>query len=126
VPLTELEPTLVVTTTSTTPALERAGAVAVIVELLTTTTLVAETEPNVTVAGDAKFVPEIVTDVPEVFIGVLAGERLVTTGALSVPLKVNWVAVLVGLVPAAFVTVTWTMPAPMFVGVAAVIWVGLT
>ena len=52
-----------VTVTVTAPAAP-AAVVAVIVVLFTTTTLVADPLPNVTVAPAAKFVPVIVTDVP--------------------------------------------------------------
>ena len=54
---------LTVTVTVTAPAAP-AGVVAVIDVLLTTTTLVAAVDPNVTVAPAAKFVPVIVTEVP--------------------------------------------------------------
>src|SRR5215471_4266677 len=53
--------------------------------LLTTTTLIADALPNVTVAPDAKFVPVIVTAVPPAT-GPLFGETLVTVGC---PMYVN-------------------------------------
>jgi hypothetical protein len=47
--------------------------------LLTTTTLVAAADPNVTVAPEAKFVPVMVTPVPPAA-GPLLGDTLVTVG----------------------------------------------
>jgi hypothetical protein len=47
--------------------------------LLTTTTLVAAAEPNVTVAPAAKFVPVIVTAVPPAATPLL-GDTLLTVG----------------------------------------------
>jgi hypothetical protein len=70
-----------VTVTVTAPALP-AGVVAVIVVLFTTTTLVAATLPNVTVAPAAKFVPVIVTAVPPAT-GPLFGATLLTLGATT-------------------------------------------
>lgn len=70
-----------VTVTVTAPTL-LAGAVAVIVVLLTTVTFVAAMLPNATVAPEAKFVPVIVTDVPpdvEPWLGV----TLVTVGGAT-------------------------------------------
>jgi hypothetical protein len=67
-----------VTVTVTAPEVF-AGVVAVIVVLLTTVTFVAATEPNVTVAPEAKFVPVIVTDVPPDVVP-LFGDTLVTVG----------------------------------------------
>lgn len=52
-----------VTVTFTDPA-EPAGVVAVIDVLLATVTFVAAVAPNITVAGETKFVPVIVTTVP--------------------------------------------------------------
>ena len=52
---------------------------ALIVELLTTTTLVAAVPPNVTVAPEAKFVPVIVTAVPPA-VDPLFGDMPVTVG----------------------------------------------
>ena len=69
---------LTVTVTVTGPTLP-AGVVAVIVVLFTTTTLVAEADPNVTVAPAAKFVPVIVTAVPPATTPLL-GDTLVTVG----------------------------------------------
>ena len=69
---------LTVTVTVTAPALP-AGVVAVIDVLLTTTTLLAAAEPNVTVAPDAKFVPVIVTTVPPAATP-LFGDTLLTVG----------------------------------------------
>ena len=56
-----------------------AGAVAVIDVPLTTTTLVAATPPNVTVAPATKFVPVMVTAVPPAVVP-LAGVTLLTVG----------------------------------------------
>ena len=70
---------LTVTVTVTGPALP-AGVFAVIVVPLTTVTLLAATEPKVTVAPEAKFVPVMVTEVPPA-VGPLFGETLVTDGA---------------------------------------------
>jgi hypothetical protein len=67
-----------VTVTVTAPALP-AGVVAVIVVLLTMTTLLAAVPPNVTVAPVAKFVPVIVTAVPP-SVDPLFGLTLVTVG----------------------------------------------
>jgi len=67
-----------VTVTVTAPALP-AGVVAVMLVLLTTTTLVAAVLPNVTVAPVAKFVPVIVTAVPPVS-APLFGLALLTVG----------------------------------------------
>jgi hypothetical protein len=67
------------TVTITAPALP-AGVVAVICVPLTTTTLVAEALPNVTVAPTAKFAPVIVTAVPPAVVP-LFGLTLVTVGA---------------------------------------------
>jgi hypothetical protein len=50
--------------------------------LLTTTTLVAAADPNVTVAPDTKFVPVMVTAVPPV-VGPLLGDTLVTVGGTT-------------------------------------------
>src|SRR5579872_6328210 len=70
-----------VTVTVTAPALP-AGVVAVIDVLLTTTTLLAAAEPNVTVAPDAKFVPVIVTTVPPAATP-LFGLTLLTVGGTT-------------------------------------------
>jgi hypothetical protein len=70
-----------VTVTATAPAFP-AGVVAVIVVLFTTTTFVAAAPPNVTVAPAAKFVPEIVTEVPPA-VGPLLGLTLVTAGSTA-------------------------------------------
>jgi hypothetical protein len=70
-----------VTVTVTAPALP-AGVVAVMDVLLTTTTLVAAADPNVTVAPDTKFVPVIVTAVPPV-VGPLLGDTPVTVGGTT-------------------------------------------
>ena len=72
---------LTVTVTVTAPALP-AGVVAVICVPLTTTTLVAATPPNVTVAPAAKFAPVIVTAVPPA-VGPLPGETLLTVGGIG-------------------------------------------
>ena len=72
---------LTATVTVTAPALP-AGVVAVIVVLFTTTTLVAEVPPNVTVAPVAKFVPVIVTAVPP-SVDPLFGLTLVTVGGTT-------------------------------------------
>jgi hypothetical protein len=69
---------LTVTVTVTAPAVP-AGVVAVIEVLLTTVTLVAAAEPNVTVAPLAKLLPVIVTEVPPAT-GPLFGLTLVTVG----------------------------------------------
>src|SRR6266567_7054112 len=58
------EPSPVVTTTSTVPVMDAVGLVAVINVSEFTTTFVAGAWPKSTVAGDAKFDPVIVTDVP--------------------------------------------------------------
>jgi hypothetical protein len=87
--------------------------------LLTTTTLAAAAEPNITVAPEAKFVPVIVTAVPPV-VGPLFGLTPVTVG---VPIYVNPFARL-PLCPFN-VTVTVTAPAAP-AGVVAVIEVPLT
>jgi hypothetical protein len=70
-----------VTVTVTAPALP-AGVVAVICVPLTTTTLVAEAAPNVTVAPAAKFVPAIVTAVPPA-VDPLFGLTLLTVGVAT-------------------------------------------
>ena len=67
------------TVTIAAPALP-AGVVAVIWVPLTTTTLVAEALPNVTVAPTAKFAPVIVTAVPPAVVPLL-GLTFVTVGA---------------------------------------------
>src|SRR5215469_6731920 len=64
--------------TVTAPALP-AGVTAVIVVLFTTTTLVADALPKVTVAPETKFVPVMVTAVPPDVVPVL-GLTLVTVG----------------------------------------------
>ena len=71
-------PPELVTVTVAVPALP-AGVVAVMVVLLTTVTLVAAVEPNVTVAPAAKFVPVMVTTVPPE-VDPLFGLMLVTVG----------------------------------------------
>jgi len=67
-----------VTVTVTAPTLP-AGAVAVMVVLFTTTTLVAAVPPNVTVAPAAKLVPVIVTAVPPA-VDPLFGDTLLGVG----------------------------------------------
>jgi len=67
-----------VTVTFTDPA-DPGGVVAVIEVVLTTVTLVAAAEPNVTVAGETKFVPVIVTAVPPAS-GPTPGDTLLTVG----------------------------------------------
>jgi hypothetical protein len=67
-----------VTTRSTLPAL-RAGTAAVIALVLTTVTDPAAAPPTVTVAPDAKPVPEIVTIVPPP-VGPEAGATVVRAG----------------------------------------------
>jgi hypothetical protein len=67
-----------VTVTPTAPAVS-AGVVAVIVVPFTTTTFVAATLPNITVAPEAKSIPVIVTAVPPAVVP-LAGDTLVTPG----------------------------------------------
>jgi hypothetical protein len=64
--------------TVTAPAVP-VGVVAVMLVLLTTTTLVAAFPPIVTVAPAAKFVPAIVTAVPPT-VGPVFGATLVTVG----------------------------------------------
>jgi hypothetical protein len=109
---------LTVTVTVTTPALP-AGVVAVIDVLLTTTTLVAAAEPNVTVAPEAKFVPVMVTEVPPAATP-LFGLTLLTVGLTT---YVNPLARL----PLCPLTVTVTVTAPAApAGVVAVICVLLT
>jgi hypothetical protein len=71
---------LTVTVIVTAPVLP-AGVVAVIVVALTTTTLVAEAAPNVTVAPVAKLVPVIVKDVPPEFDPVFGLTLLIVGGA---------------------------------------------
>ncbi len=71
----------VVTTTFLAPAVP-AGVVAVIEVALTTTILVADTPPMVTVAPLTKFVPVIVTLVPPA-VGPEAGAIAVTVGAAT-------------------------------------------
>jgi hypothetical protein len=74
---------LTVTVTVTAPALP-AGVVAVMLALLTTTTLVAAVAPNVTVAPVAKFVPVIVTAVPPAVEPVF-GDTPLTVGGFVTP-----------------------------------------
>jgi hypothetical protein len=73
---------LTVTVTVTEPAFP-AGVVAVMVVLVTTTTLVAGVPPNVTVAPAAKFVPVIVTADPPPVGPPLSGDTLTTVGAMT-------------------------------------------
>jgi len=61
-----------------------AGVVAVMDVVLSTTTLVAAVDPNVTVAPVAKLVPVMVTAVPPV-VGPLFGDMLVTVADVSPP-----------------------------------------
>ena len=68
-----------VTVTVTEPGLP-AGVVAVMLVLLTTTTLVAALLPNVTVAPERKFAPVMVTDVPPE-VDPVFGVTLLTVGA---------------------------------------------
>jgi hypothetical protein len=103
-----------VTVTVPAPALP-AGVVAVIVVLFTTTTFVAATPANVTVAPVAKFVPVIVTDVPPA-VDPLFGLTLLTAGGAR---YVNPLAKL-PLNPLGLVTVTAAAPATP-AGVVAVI-----
>jgi len=70
-----------VTATFTEPATP-AGVVAVMDVLFSTATFVAALLPNATVAGAAKFVPVIVTDVPPAR-GPVFGDTLVTVGAAA-------------------------------------------
>ena len=77
-PLTPFE---FVTVTVTAPA-AWAGEVAVMDVLLTTVTLVAAALPKVTVAGEAKLVPVIVTAVPPA-VDPEFGEILVTVGGVA-------------------------------------------
>jgi hypothetical protein len=88
--------------------------------LLTTTTLVAAADPNVTVAPDTKFVPVMVTAVPPV-VEPLFGLTLLTVGGAAYE---NALARL-PLCPLEFVTVTVTAPAAP-AGVVAVMVVLLT
>jgi hypothetical protein len=81
-----LVPPGVVTVTFTVPV--PAGLVAVILDGLTTTTLVAATLPNETFAGLVKFVPVMVTDVPPAA-GPDCGETPVTVGGTGVPVSVK-------------------------------------
>jgi len=90
-----------------------AGVVAVMLILLTTTTLVAGVPPNVTAAPVAKFVPVIVTAVPPAVVP-LFGDTLLTVGITA---YVNPL-VRLPLCPLT-VTVTVTAPAPP-AGVVAV------
>lgn len=73
-----LRPPGLVTVTVAAPEVP-AGVVAVICVALTTTTLVADAVPIVTVAPATNLVPAIVTDVPPA-IGPLFGEILLTVG----------------------------------------------
>jgi hypothetical protein len=103
----------------TAPALP-AGVEAVMVVLLTTTTLVAAVLPQVTVAPVTKLVPVMVIAVPPAVDPVL-GETLVTVGAGA---YVNPLARL-ALRPLLLVTVTAAVPA-LPAGVVAVMVVALT
>jgi hypothetical protein len=76
-----LSPLVLVTVTVTAPALA-AGVVTVIEVLLTTTTLVAGVDPNLTVAPVAKLVPVIVTAAPPAT-DPLFGDTLVTVGGAA-------------------------------------------
>jgi hypothetical protein len=77
-------PSGVETITSTGPAVELAGVVAVISVLLTTTTSIAAVPPTVTPVAPVKPVPVMVIVVP-VEIGPYVGDMLVTTGSEFVP-----------------------------------------
>jgi len=66
------------TVTVTAPALP-AGVVAVMLEALTTTTLLAAGPPNVTVAPAAKLAPVMVTAVPPA-VDPVFGDTLLTVG----------------------------------------------
>ena len=76
-------PTGVVTVTSTIPAVDVAGEIAVIEVSLVTTTLVTRREPKLTAVAPVKPVPVRVTDVPPA-IEPVAGEISVTVGTLGV------------------------------------------
>jgi hypothetical protein len=109
---------VVVTVTVTAPAAP--GAVVAVIDVpLTTTTLVAATPPNVTVAPAVKFVPVIVTAVPP-GAGPRFGDTLLTVGGET---YVNPPARL-PLCPPGLLTVTATAPDPA--GLVAVIVVPLT
>ena len=83
-PATEEDaPLVVVTMTSTCPAVEVAGVVAVISVGLTTTTLVAAAPPTVTPVAPVNPVPVMVMEVP-VETGPYVGEMLVTAGTVVV------------------------------------------
>jgi hypothetical protein len=100
-----LTPFVVVTRTSTVPAVPE-GAVHVMVDPFTTTTFVAGFAPNATVAPVTKFVPVIVTDVPPAT-GPAVGLTALTDGT---GMNVNLSNADVGLVPPELVTVTSTIP----------------
>ena len=80
--LVALVPLAVVTVTFTIPA-DPAGDVAVIDVAELTVTAVAVSEPNITVAGDTKPVPVMVTTVPPA-VGPEVGLIAVTVGADTV------------------------------------------
>src|SRR5579863_756567 len=101
-------PPAVVTVTSTVPA-DSAGEVAVIVVPLTTETPVAAVPPKETVAGEAKLVPVMVTDVPPE-VGPWFGLTALTVGPPET--RVYWSKLDVAEVPDGLVTVTSTVPLP--------------
>jgi hypothetical protein len=83
-PATDVDvPLGVVTRTSTCPAVDVAGVVAVISVGLTTTTLVAAVPPTVTPVAPVNPVPVMVMEVP-VETGPYVGETLVTAGTVVV------------------------------------------
>ncbi|BBH18908.1 hypothetical protein Back11_02530 [Paenibacillus baekrokdamisoli] len=107
-------PPVVVTLTSTVPALP-AGAVAVICVAEFTVKPVAAVAPNVTAVAPDRFVPVNVTVVPP-DVGPDVGEMLVIVGAA---MNVYWSAADVADVPPVVVTLTSTVPEPA--GAVAVI-----
>jgi hypothetical protein len=118
-----LWPSVFVTVTATLPTVPAgvvAGVVAVIEVGPTTTTFVAATLPNFTVAPVTKFAPVIVTAIPPA-VAPLFGVTLLTAGG-GVYIKPF---VRVPLWPLGFVTVTLTLPATPE-GVVAVMDVALT
>jgi hypothetical protein len=112
----------VVTRTSTCPAVDVAGVVAVISVSLTTVKLVTAVPPTVTAVAPVKPVPVMVIEVP-VETGPYVGETPVTVGTEVVPVKVN-APVSVSVPPGAVMT-TLAVPA-VPAGEVAVISVSLT
>jgi hypothetical protein len=108
-------PPAVVTVMSTVAA-EWAGAVAVICVAELTVKLVAAVPPKLTAVAPVKLVPVIVTDPPPAVVP-LDGLTPVTVGGAT---KRYWSAEDVSEVPAAFTTVTSTVPAECAGAVAVI------